>query len=116
MKAYENLIEPLLSYTCDVFSDMTQEKFSLVKLTYEIMRQAIVDLYSDNENLSLDAKNYFKSSVFKKHCENVGICEDIMLRIVNNPHKYLKEMGVYGEEKKSAVTITQQGSYNESFK
>ena len=95
MRAFEKLIDPLLSYTRDVFTELTPEKLASVRLTYEIIREAIADLHGTNLKNKHDALTYFKGDLFKQHCEAVGINETTLLYIANNPHKYLSKIGSY---------------------
>lgn len=98
MKAFENILEPLINYTCDVFTEMTPQKLIAVRLKYEIIRQAIVDLYSNNAINVSSAKEYFEGPNFLYDCECVGINSKTMLYIVNNPDKYKSKIGSYGND------------------
>lgn len=91
-RAFHNLIDPLISYTCETFNEITPQKLGNIRLTYEIIREAISDLHGKDETLRQDAKDYFNSEVFKYDCECVGISETLMLYIAFNPDKHLKHM------------------------
>lgn len=97
-KEYKELIEPLVSYTCDKFKDIPIQKIGTVRLIYEIMREAIADLHNHkSKKLQRDAEEYFHSDLFAQHCKSVAISRQLMLRIVQNPDLYAN-MAYHQEE------------------
>ena len=97
-KKYKELIEPLVSYTCDKFKDITLQKIGAVRLVYEIMREAIADLHNPkSKKLQRDAEEYFHSDLFAYHCKSVAISRQLMLRIASNPDLYAN-MAYHQEE------------------
>ncbi len=94
-KQLEAIKETLLSYTCDKFKEMNIAKLTIVRITYSVMLQAMVDLYGKDTQQKGLAEEYFKSDDFSKHCEIVSIDEDLMRFIIENPTKYLNSIGDY---------------------
>ena len=90
--SFRNLTETLVNYTCEMFNEITPQKLATVRLTYEIIREAMSDLHGDNKELAQDAKDYFGGELFQYHCDCVCIDEKTMLRIVNNPDKHVKHI------------------------
>ena len=86
---FANLMSPLMDYTRDIFNEITPQKLASIRLIYEIIREAIVDLHSDNTELQKDAKDYFKGDLFDYHCDCVGINTRTMLYIANNPQRFI---------------------------
>jgi hypothetical protein len=91
-RSFSNIIEPLVEYTCEMFNEITPQKLASIRLTYEIIREAIADLHGTNKELAKDAEDYFKSDLFSYHCECMSISENTMLYIANNPDKYAKRI------------------------
>jgi hypothetical protein len=81
-------MDPLVEYTCEMFNEITPQKLASIRLTYEIIREAIADLHGNDKELAEDAKSYFESDLFSHHCTCVSISEKTMLYIANNPDKY----------------------------
>lgn len=90
-RAFGNIVEPLINYTCERFNEITPQKLASITLTYEIIREAAADLYGTNKEYKQSAEEYFSSDLFKHHCDCVGISEILLMYIINNPTKYNKE-------------------------
>lgn len=98
-RKYKELIDPLVSYSCDKFQEITLQKLGYITLIYEIIREAIADLhYSNSKKNQIDAVNYFNSSLFEWDCACVAIPKKLMLYIAYNPDKYLDKIQSYNQE------------------
>ncbi len=91
-RRFAQLINPLISYTCDVFDEITPQKLATVTLIYEVIREALADLHGNNKENKDSAIKYFNSDVFDYHCDCVGIDTKLMLYIASNPQQYLSDM------------------------
>lgn len=92
-KKYKELMDPLVSYSCDKIKDMDLPKLGSIRLIYEIIREAIADLHQNRSKKNQkDAEEYFNSEVFEHHCKCILISKQLMLRIALNPNQYLNTM------------------------
>lgn len=98
-RKYRELIDPLVSFTCEKFNELNLEKVGLITLIYEIIREGIADLHNKQSiKHQLDAQNYFDSDLFDYHCQCVAIPTNIMLKIVYNPENYLNRIAPYNQD------------------
>lgn len=90
--------ENLISYTCDVFQEMTLQKLGAVRLVCEIIVQALYDLHTGSLEDQQSAIAYFNDHLFIRHCEMISIPVPLMKVIIENPTSYLSTIGEYEEK------------------
>lgn len=94
----EKLIDALVTYSADQFTDMTWYKGRVIKTIYSIIVQAIIDFHSGDKDLKADALKYFEGSRYQQHCEYACIDLDLMDRIVLGVKQYLPTIESYDQD------------------
>ena len=75
--------DSIVSCATDLLSEATPHKVGVIRLIAGIITQAIHDLSSKSNELVGNAADYFVSDEYSKHCEMLGITEDLMDKIVS---------------------------------
>lgn len=83
----------LCKYSEEVFKEMTDEKYAVVRLKYAVILLALEDLYYGTQTNQADAMQYFKSHHYAFDCISVGIDKATMDYIIQNPHNYSENIG-----------------------
>ena len=90
-----NLVDVLVAYSSDKVGEMTWDQGRWVRLMYSTMIQAIVDYNHGNAEDRQDAKLYFESSEYFKHCEMCAIDDELMESIILRVDDILDKIGDY---------------------
>jgi len=94
-KQKHGLVDALVWYSCDKFSDPTLQKLRIARVIYNIIVQAIIDL-TGPEGVEKDtATQYFSGSLYETHCKMCGIPLDIMDAICSNPDRFMESIASY---------------------